>query len=141
MGKTMTATSQTEWSGDSTTELNLDDKQQLTVSAPEEFGGEPGTVTPEDLQSGALNSCYLMTFLFFVRRKDLGVARCKCETTATLEKGREGWNFKLFTIRAEADLDADQDAGAVRKTMERAKEACFVSQALNTTIELEIEIH
>lgn len=138
MSQTMKAHCRAEWGGDSTSDLEFDGKESITVSSPEEFGGPGGHVTPEDLQAGALNSCYLMSFLFFVDRQGLDVTSCQCETTAILEKGRGGWNFDSFLIDVTAVVGERQAEEPVLDALNKAKDVCFVSKALKPEIELEV---
>ncbi|MFB6356006.1 MAG: OsmC family protein [bacterium] len=109
---------------------------ELEVSAPPEFGGEEEGNTPEDLQAGALNSCFLMTLQFFVNQMDLDVENISCTVETTLEKGKSGWEFEKFTISPR--LTASEPRNRLESVLEKSKETCFVSKLISVPVTLDL---
>ena len=77
-----------EWNGERHGDLREPELPNLQVDAPPEFKGE-GTWTPEHLFVGAVNSCFMTTFLAIAENSKLDFVSFKADAKGKTREG--GW--------------------------------------------------
>src|SRR3989338_3509458 len=65
--------------------ISTQGKPDIAVAAPPEFKGPLGFLSPEDLLVSAVNSCLMLTFLFYAQREGLELQSYESEATGILE--------------------------------------------------------
>ena len=113
----------------------------LHIDAPPEFKGHEGSWTPEHLFVGAVNSCFMTTFLAIAENSKLDFARFKSAANGKLEK-LEGSGFMMteITLRPKLSVFSARDAERATRIIEKAERHCLISNSIKTSIHLEPEI-
>ena len=119
-------------------ELHYNDAVPLTVSPPPEFDGPRDQWSPEGALLAAVLSCYVATAKGISRRLKVELQDYELDCEGVLEKTKMGLRFTAITIAGKLYVDDPEKAG---RLVESAKEYCLVSNALNVTPELRVELH
>ncbi len=128
-----------EWKGGEHLVQTCEGRPALDVSSPAAFGGEAGRWTPEDLLCAAMESCVLLTALYFVNRNRIGLKAWRSRTTATMEKGASGLRFTGMDIAIAASVAADDDVKKLTDAVHLAEKYCPLSAAINFPAAVSIE--
>ncbi len=127
------------WLGEGKARLSCEGMPDLTVSPPANLGGPAGFWTPEDLLVGSVETCVLLTFLYFADQQGIEVMEYSSRAEGTLESSREGMSFTAFTVRPRVVVRAEQ-VEAARAAIAKAEERCLVSRSLKAGVTLEAEV-
>lgn len=117
----------------------LDSKIEV-VTPPEFPKGISGLWSPEHLFVGAVNSCFMTTFLAVAENSKLNFSKFECNAIGTLDRidGKyritEVTLFPILTINEEAL----KDKGI--RVMEMSEKACLISNSINSKVILQPEI-
>ena len=111
----------------------------VAVGPPPEFGGAADHWSPEHLLLSALNACLLATFDAAARTHGLRVESYSSRAGARLAKTEAGVGFTGFWLSVRIET-ASGEEDAVRATLLRAKERCFVANALRAPVRLEVTV-
>ncbi len=129
-----------EWLGRRTGRVKSEGMQDLIVSAPVEFSGEPGLWTPEHLLVAATASCLMTTFMAIAETSKLQVLSYKSKAIARLQKvPQEGYRFTEITLMPEIEVAAEDQEKAER-ILAKAEKNCFISKSLRATVHTEPRI-
>jgi peroxiredoxin-like protein len=113
----------------------------LHVDAPPEFKGHQGSWTPEHLFVGAVNSCFMTTFLAIAENSRLEFVSFKAEADGKLEK-LEGQGFMMteITLRPKLTIKNSHDTARASRILEKAEQHCLISNSIKSAVHLEPEI-
>ena len=130
-----------EWTGARHGNLTAQSLPALVVDAPPEFKGHEGAWTPEHLFVGAVNSCFMTTFLAIAENSKLDFAGFKTTARGTLEK-TEGQRLAITEIVLHPTLTIKNDSDCARagRILEKAEKHCLIANSARTQIRLEPEI-
>lgn len=130
-----------EWSGAREGELSALALPRLHVDAPPEFQGHEGSWTPEHLFVGAVNSCFMTTFLAIAENSKLDFVSFKAAADGKLEK-REGQGFSIteIVLKPKLTIKDSHDAARAARILEKAEQHCLISNSVKTEIKLQPEI-
>jgi len=120
--------------------LGARDNPALEVATPPEFGGPARTWCPEELFVASVESCLMSTFLYFVDRFQLSLARYSSRSKGILNKAADGLRFSGVESRIEvawADAAARQKADSLR-LKEKLEKYCPVSASLSCPVSIQI---
>lgn len=115
-------------------------KPDLPVATPPEFKGHEGIWTPEDLFVGALNTCFMTTFLGTAAWKGLEFLSFECRAEGTLERPGKAFLFTRAHLRPRVVLPEEGDEELARWCLEHAKNDCLISHSIRTEVEMTAEI-
>jgi organic hydroperoxide reductase OsmC/OhrA len=124
---------------DSSGMLRSDEAPSLPVGPPPQFGGRDDWWSPEQLLLGAVTSCKMTTFMAIARNKGVEVQDLHCDTTAELDKTKDGIRFTHITVRMHVTTPRAQCA-KVERIVEATRKHCIVSNALNVPVDLQAEV-
>jgi organic hydroperoxide reductase OsmC/OhrA len=134
-----TYTTSVEWSGGEAGVLKSPGKPALDFTPPPEFGGKEEFWSPEDLLVGAVESCMLLTLLFFVDKMKIGMTGYRSQAAGELDRTSSGLRFQGITVRMEAEVATAEDRVKFKKAAEQAEKYCPVSAAVNCPVTLVAE--
>ncbi len=120
--------------------LDIDGLQSMESAAPKEFGGPGGQWSPEDLLSAAVADCFVLSFRAIAAMSRFSYKEIKCTATGELDKAETGVQFVGFKVSATLVVDADADQERAASLLKKAKAACFITNSLKATAELETQI-
>ena len=116
-------------------------KPDLLVAPPPEFKGYVGFWTPEDLLVAAVNSCLMMTFLFYMEREGLAFLSYQCEAEGILEVVDKELMVTQVKLLPRIFVDSGCDTEKVKTLLKLSEENCFISNSIKARIELIPEIN
>jgi organic hydroperoxide reductase OsmC/OhrA len=128
------------WSGGHGGELLCGNGARIPFSAPAEMHGEPDVLTPEDAFVGALNSCFMLMFIWAAERLKIDLVSYECEAVGSVRELLDRTStFSRVALcpRIEARGCGEGD---VRKALRLAEKYSLIWQSIKAKIELEPEI-
>ena len=130
-----------EWTKDREGNLCAPVLPCLHVDAPPEFKGHEGAWTPEHLFVGAVNSCFMTTFVAIAENSKLEFISFKTAADGKLEKV-EGQGFQMteVTLRAKLVISNERDTERAARILEKAEKHCLISNSIKTAVRLEPRI-
>lgn len=113
----------------------------LHVDAPPEFKGHDGAWTPEHLFVGAVNSCFMTTFLAIAENSKLDFVSFRAAADGKLEKLEgEGFIMTEITLRPKLTIRDSRDTARASRILEKAEKHCLISNSIKSEVHLEPEI-
>jgi organic hydroperoxide reductase OsmC/OhrA len=117
--------------------LEGDRLSTLRSAPPAEFGGPGDRWSPETLLVAAVADCFLLTFRAVAQASNLPWTNLRCEVSGTLDRVERIMQFTRFDLRAELDVPAGVGADVAHRALQKAEQACLVSNSLKATTHLE----
>jgi len=102
----------------------------LHVDAPPEFKGHEGSWTPEHLFVGAVNSCFMTTFLAIAENSKLDFVSFKAG----------GFMITEIVLHPTLTITRARDAERASRILEKAEKHCLISNSIKAEIKLQPEI-
>ena len=129
-----------EWARDREGQLCASQLPCLHVDAPPEFKGHEGSWTPEHLFVGAVNSCFMTTFLAIAENSKLDFVKFSSAAKGKLEKLGHGFMMTEITLRPRLIISNARDADRALRILEKAEKHCLISNSIKSAVHLEPEI-
>ena len=105
--------------------MKCEDKPDIVVACPPEFGGHPEIWSPEDLFLASVEICTMTTFLWFANKERLTFDFYKSEATGIVEL---------------VGVSSEEDRVRVEKILKKVERACLISNSIKTDVHIEPEI-
>jgi peroxiredoxin-like protein len=130
-----------EWTGDKEMKLSSGKLPPIAAGAPPEFKGREENWSPEHLFIASLNSCYALTLLAIAEFSKIPLVSLSCSAKGKLEKV-EGRSYQIteIIVKPRLVIASVDDLSRMPRIMEKAKENCFVSNSIKSTVKIEPEI-
>ena len=127
-----------DWEGGRLTTVSSPGKPELDVATPPEFkGGLAGVWSPEDLLVAAVASCFSVTLVAVLEKRDLPLRDLSVTGTGHVT-ARDDGRFGFVAIELTALVETDEVAlEAVRHAARYAERACLVSMALDVPVHVD----
>jgi len=126
------------WTGERHGDLRAPVMPTLQVDAPPEFRGHEGVWTPEHLFVGAINSCFMTTFLAIAENSKLDFVDFDSKATGTLERDENaGLMMTLVTVRPHLTINNTRDEERAFRILQKAERNCLIANSVKTRIRLE----
>jgi organic hydroperoxide reductase OsmC/OhrA len=109
----------------------------LSLSQPLLFGGQPDRWSPEELLTGAVESDVLMTFLQFIKPRQVGLRRYVSHAESHLEDSPEGLRFVGITLTLTITVGDLEQVEQATQAIELAEKHCPVIHALNFPVRIQ----
>ena len=130
-----------EWKGRKDLSVNAPGLPSIVGGAPPEFQGREGVWAPEHLFVASLNSCYVLALLAIAEFSKVPLVSCTANAKGRLEKVKgSGFQIVEIIVKPKVVLANASDLSRMPRILEKAKENCFVSNSIKTTIVIEPEI-
>src|SRR6185369_10576219 len=130
-----------EWSGAREGELSASALPRLHVDAPPEFKGHEGSWTPEHLFVGAVNSCFMTTFLAIAENSKLDFLGFSTAANGKLENlPGQGFQMTEITLRPRLVVANARDLERATRILEKAERHCLISNSIKTAVHLEPDV-
>lgn len=118
--------------------MQINGKQDLTISAAKAFKGDPALHNPEDQLLSSIMSCHMMSFLYVCSQHNMEVFSYKDKATAILETYEDGSgkivSVSLFPQVIIADHNQIELANALHV---KANKLCFIANSCNFPVQHE----
>lgn len=109
-------------------------KQAIYVSMPPEFGGSGEEWNPELLFLSSVTSCYMTTYLQFVKKIKFENAGFECSATGQVELVDGKYKFTYIHIYPKAHVTNESDEEKALLAMEKSKKYCLISNSMNAEV-------
>jgi peroxiredoxin-like protein len=134
--------SKLEWKGNKEGDLRAAALAPIVLGAPPDFGGREGTWSPELLFVASVNSCFMLTFLAIAENSKLALLSYSSTAKGKLEKVQAGgYQITEIIIQPTVVIESAQDLSRVPRVLEKAKENCFVTNSIKSTVKLEPQVY
>lgn len=131
----------TEWKSDHLGEVRLSNGPVLPFSAPAAIQGVEGVLTPEDAFVAALNTCYMLMFIWSVERLKIDLVSYTCEAEGHVEEFLDRTStFDCVVLRPRIVARGCTE-DRVRRALELAAKYSLVWQSIKARVSLEPEIN
>jgi len=129
------------WTGQRHGDLTAPALPMMQIDAPPEFRGHEGVWTPEHLFVGAINSCFMTTFVAIAENSKLDFVEFDSKATGKLEKQDDvGLMMTLIELRPRLTIRNARDEERAVRILQKAERHCLIANSVKTRIRLEPEI-
>jgi len=130
-----------DWEGNRLTSISSAGKPELEVATPPEFkGGLAGVWSPEDLLVASAASCFTVTLVAVLERRDLPLRDLNVTGTGHVT-ARDDGRFGFVAIELTATVETEKPSlDAVRRAAKYAERACLVSMALDVPVHVDVVV-
>jgi organic hydroperoxide reductase OsmC/OhrA len=115
--------------------FSVEGKPDFDVSAPPEFDGPEGIVSPEDLFVGAATSCLMTTFVTFTKKMRFDFKSFSCDGHGTLERVEKGFQFTKLLLKTTVVVESEDLVPKAERALELAGKYCLVSNSMKCPTE------
>ena len=120
--------------------LRAEGLADLATAPPAEFGGKGDRWSPETLLVGAVCDCFVLGFKTIAAASRLTWTALEVEVAGTLDRIDRKMRFTHFVVTARLTVPAGQEGRAPR-ILEKAEEACLITNSLSAEVRLESEVN
>jgi peroxiredoxin-like protein len=113
----------------------------LPTATPAEFDGPGDQWSPETLLIGAVASCYLLTFRGIAQVARLEWSQVRCDVDGVLDRIERVTRFTEVQLKVKLQVPPRSDVQKAQQLLEKAKQACLITNSLNARIVLKAEIY
>jgi organic hydroperoxide reductase OsmC/OhrA len=113
---------------------------ELRMSSDPAFGGNPDLLNPEQLLVAAASSCQMLSFLAYAGRARIDVVSYLDEAEGVMPEDDKPVRITEIVLRPRIVMVGEAHEERIRRFIERAHEACFIANSLNTNITIEPDI-
>lgn len=135
--KTFEYRTSVRWTGGRMGILSSDGKQDIPVSSPPEFKGDPGQWTPEDLLVASLEICTMTTFIAFSMHRKLLLKSYESAATGTMEFVDGKYRFTRITLSPVIVVEDERERETAAAILEEAHHSCFITNSVCSDVLLE----
>ena len=127
---------QVEWNGGYPATMRCQNGTEHAYSAPVEFGGPQGTLSPEDAFIGSANMCLQIVFSGIAKSLRIGLRSYSCRAVGRLETVEGVRKFVGIDLYPKVELVQDGDEEKARKALETAKRKCLVTNSMDLDVRI-----
>jgi peroxiredoxin-like protein len=129
-----------DWTHDKVGNLKIEGKPSVQIATPPEFDGPKGIISPEDLFVAAAASCFMTTFVTFVKKIHIDFKSFSCEGHGTLERVEKGFQFTKVLLKTAVAVDSEELISRAERALELAGKYCLVSNSMKCPTEHENKV-
>jgi len=130
-----------EWSREREGKSSGPQLPAIPVGAPPEFKGREGNWTPEHLLVASVNTCLMLTLLTIAENSKLALLSYSSTAKGKLEKVLgAGYQITEIVVKPRVVVASAEDLRRLPRILEKAKEGCFISNSIKSTVKLESEV-
>lgn len=130
-----------EWQGEKDLRVASGKLPAIAAGAPPEFKGREGLWAPEHLFIASLNSCYMLTLLAIAEFSKIAIVSFSSSAKGKLEKvAGSSYQVTEIVVKPRVVTASVTDLARMPRIFEKAKENCFVSNSIKSTIKIEPEV-
>lgn len=129
-----------EWTSEKKGIIKSNDKTNIHVACPPEFGGHPGLWSPEDLFVASVEVCLLTTFLWYVNKEDIKITSYTSEAVGTAEMIKGVFKFSLIHVEINIELSDEKEYRKIEHILTKVKRSCLISNSIEAEISIDSKI-
>jgi organic hydroperoxide reductase OsmC/OhrA len=128
------------WIGGHKGELNCSNGALIPFSAPADLHGEPGVLTPEDAFIGALNSCFMLMFIWAVERLKVDLVSYECEAVGYVKEFLDKTStFEKVVLYPSIKVRTCEERD-IKRALKLAEKYSLIWQSIKSEVKLEPKI-
>lgn len=112
----------------------------IYVDTPLQFGGFEKEWTPEHLFLSSLSSCYMSTFLSFVRKMDFELSHFECKIIGEIEVVEGKYKFTTINLFPKVFIAEEANKPKALAAIEKANKYCIISNSIDAIIYYHTEV-
>ena len=120
--------------------LKAEGLPSLDSAPPRDFGGSGEHWSPEDLLVAAVADCFTLSFNAIAAASKFEWIDLECKATGTLDKVDRAIQFTALNLKAKLTVPAGADTTRAQRLLEKAEQACFITNSLKAEPHLEAEV-
>ena len=128
------------WVGGHKGELICSNGAILPFSAPADLHGEADVLTPEDAFVGALNSCFMLMFIWAAERLKIDLVSYECEAVGHVKEFLDKTSIFDRVVLLPSIEVSGCDEREVRKALRLAEKYSLIWQSIKADVELRPKI-
>jgi peroxiredoxin-like protein len=113
----------------------------IAVAAPAEFDGPGDQWSPETLLTGAIATCFVLTFRAVARASRLEWTELVCEVEGTLDRVDGETRFTDVLVRAFLEVPPEVAIERAERILEKSERNCLITRSLRAEARLEAHVH
>ena len=125
-----------KWANGDRASLHAPGCPDLSLSQPLLFGGETDRWSPEELLTGAVEADVLMTFLQFIKQRQVGLRHYASHAEALLDDSPTGLQFTGITLTLTIEAETAADAEVAIQAIPWVESHSPVIHALNVPVRI-----
>ena len=114
---------------------------EVKFSAPPEFGGIPGTWTPEHFLLSGVASCFVATFEAIARASHFQFSSLSVVAEGIVAKIDGRWKFTSITLNPTLAVESDEDRSRAEKLLGKTERSCIIANSLSTPVSCSPQIN
>ena len=126
--------------GEGDVAIHSDNMPQLASAPPAEFGGPGNKWSPEHLLMASVADCFILTFRAIAQASRLEWSNLEANAEGTLDRVERATRFTGITVKAALTVPAGTDEAKALRLLQKAEEACLVTNSLSAETHLEAAI-
>jgi organic hydroperoxide reductase OsmC/OhrA len=131
-----------EWTKEREGQIKGPTLPAVSVGAPPEFKGREEQWTPEHLFVASINTCFMLTLLAIAENSKLPLVSFSSSARGKLEKiPGAGYQITEVILKPRVVIASAGDLGRIPTVLEKAKETCFISNSVKSTVKLESQVY
>ncbi len=134
-GKQIVFTTDLNWiGGDMGIVSSQSIKQSIHVTTAPEFGGEEGEWSPEYLFLSSLTSCFMSTYMVFVKKLKFEISHFECTATGQAEVVDGKYKFTYVHLYPKILIACESEMEQAQLALEKTQKYCLISNSMNAVI-------
>ncbi len=130
-----------EWTTEKEGQIKGPSLPAIAAGAAPDFKGGEGNWTPGHLLVASVNTCFMLTFLAIAENSKLPLVSFSSTAKGKLEKVEgTGYQITEIVIKPRVVIASSNDLERVPRILQKAKETCFISNSIKSTIKLAPEV-
>ena len=113
---------------------------ELEVGPPQEYGGNPNTLNPEEMLVASVNSCIMLVFYHFANKYEVEITSYNSDAEGKVEKTKNGLRFMNVQVKAKIGLANLNQVEKIEEIAKLADQYCLVSGSLTCPVHYEVEV-
>jgi len=110
------------------------------VATPPEFGGTGKPWTPEHFFLSAISSCFMTTYLVFVRKFKFELSHLECKATGNIAMVNGKLGFTEIHLYPKIYVPEENMIASATSAVEKTHKYCLISNSINVPITYHDEI-
>lgn len=125
-----------DYAGTYPARMDCQNGESLEYSAPTEFGGISGTMTPEDAFVGAANMCFQIVFAKVAEGLGMKLVSLRCRAVGDLQTVEGFRKFVRIDLYPEMRFAEGSKTENLQKAIDGTKKRCLVTNSMALQVEV-----
>jgi organic hydroperoxide reductase OsmC/OhrA len=116
--------------------LSSEERVPLDISSPPEFNGEVAVWTPEHMFVGAVEACVFLTFMHFLKRRNVRITSFESTAECKVEYLDGSYRITHIMVRPSIIASPPVQREDLVNLLHEAEKKCLVSNSISAIVEV-----